>query len=135
MKSRIVLADGCFDPLHSGHLRYLTFAAQHGSVLVRVAPDGVIRAKGRQPFFRQAERVQHLAALRMVDAVVAGEDDDGDDLSAVIRHYRPSALVKGAEWEGHLPADVVQACEDLKTELIFYRGSLTERHSTERLAG
>src|SRR5438094_738945 len=63
-----VLADGAFDPIHAGHLRYLQTAARYGTrhglrLLVRVAPDEVIRAKGREPFQTQQERAGMLRQL------------------------------------------------------------------------
>ena len=131
MRHGLVLADGAFDRLHPGHVRYLEFASQRGKpLLVRVAPDSVIRAKGREPQLTQAERIELLEALWMVDEVIAG---DGDDLPAVIRQHHPAVLVKGAEWDGRLPEEVLQACDAVDTTIIFYAPSLMERHTTERI--
>src|SRR6266446_9511994 len=103
--SQVVLADGTFDPLHVGHLRYLAFAAAQGRGLaVRVADDEAIHAKGRTPFQTQAERWELLSGLRLVNRVILG---DGDDLDLVIRALKPIVFVKGAEWQNRLSVNVL----------------------------
>ncbi len=128
-----VLADGAFDPIHAGHLRYLQTAARYGSryglrLLVRVAPDAVIRDKGREPFQTQDERVAVLRQLRCVDDVCVD-----DTLENAVRRHRPVALVKGPDWMGRMPVEVLLMCDDVGTTIQFTRRAT--RRSTERLAG
>lgn len=126
-RSSIVLADGCFDPLHIGHIRYLQAAAKMGDrLLVNVAPDTAIRAKGREPFQTLGERVEMLRALPCVHGTCSG------DLATVIRAIAPEWLVKGSDWEDRLPCHIIQACDWSHTR-IFYTMT-QERTSTERLA-
>lgn len=122
----MVLADGCFDPLHVGHVRYLAEAAAFGSVTVRVAPDRDITAKGRAPFQWRHERARTVAALRMVDAVCFD-----DTLEDAIRRLRPHVLVKGDDWRGKLSASVNAACTVSETEIFYVR--TMEATSTQRL--
>lgn len=123
----MVLADGCFDPLHWGHVRYLQKAAKCGETLmVRVAPDTAIIAKGRTPFQTQDERSKLLLALGIVDRVCVHET-----LAQAIRDFTPSCLVKGSEWDGCLPEDVLLACHETGTAVVFT--TTQERTSTERL--
>lgn len=123
----MVLADGCFDPLHVGHIRYLEAAARQSSpLIVRVAPDQVIRDKGRVPFQAQFERERVVVSLRMVDDVCNDET-----LAGSIRRWRPDYLVKGEDWRGRLPQDVLLACAEIGTAIIF--AETQERTSTERL--
>ena len=67
---KVVLANGCFDILHVGHLRYLQGARALGDVLVvAINSDGSMRQikdSGR-PILPQEERIQLVAALRCVD--------------------------------------------------------------------
>lgn len=123
-----MLADGTFDPLHVGHLRYLAAAAAFGSTLiVRVAPDRDILAKGRPLFQSQDERARLIGALRMVDDVCLHET-----LVSAVRAIQPTMLVKGRDWEGRLPDAVRAACLLVGTEIVYV--DTQERTSSERIA-
>jgi D-glycero-beta-D-manno-heptose 1-phosphate adenylyltransferase len=95
---RIVLANGCFDLLHVGHLRYLRAARREGDVLfVGVNSDAAVeRLKGRgRPLVPVGERAEVLAALRDVDHVVVFDDDTADRLVAMIK---PDVHAKGTDY-------------------------------------
>src|ERR1700716_4524260 len=69
----VVLANGCFDTLHVGHIRYLEGARREGDILVVGvnADSGVCGLKGPgQPVLDENARAQLIAALRRVDYVV-----------------------------------------------------------------
>src|SRR3954447_22075218 len=70
---RIVFANGCFDALHVGHIRYLEGARHEGDVLVVGvnADSGVCRLKGPgRPVLPESARAALVAGLRAVDYVV-----------------------------------------------------------------
>ena len=95
---RIVLANGCFDLLHVGHVRYLEAARALGDVLFLGINDdaAVARLKGPgRPLMPAAERAEVLSALRAVDHVVVFEDDTADKLVAAIR---PAIHAKGTDY-------------------------------------
>jgi D-glycero-beta-D-manno-heptose 1-phosphate adenylyltransferase len=95
---RVVLANGCFDLLHVGHVRYLTAARALGDVLfVGVNSDAAVaRLKGKgRPLMPAAERVELLGALRAVDHVVVFDEDTADRLVALVR---PSVHAKGTDY-------------------------------------
>jgi rfaE bifunctional protein nucleotidyltransferase chain/domain len=95
---RIVLANGCFDLLHVGHVRYLEEARRLGDVLfVGINADATVaRLKGAgRPLMPAAERVEMLAALRAVDHVVVFDDDTADRLVSAIR---PDVHAKGTDY-------------------------------------
>jgi rfaE bifunctional protein nucleotidyltransferase chain/domain len=95
---RIVLANGCFDLLHVGHLRYLHAARQLGDVLfVGVNSDAAVsRLKGAgRPLMSADERVELLAALRDVDHVVVFDEDTADTLVTALR---PHVHAKGTDY-------------------------------------
>ena len=128
MAPKLVLADGTFDPLHAGHVRYLLRAKRYGSCLmVRVAPDADILAKGRHPFQTQAERMLVLCQLRCVDDVCTDET-----LEEAVRRCRPTYLVKGRDWHARLPVEVLLACQEIGTTIQFTNTRV--RSSTARLA-
>ena len=123
----MTLADGCFDPLHIGHIAYLHAAAHMGRPLcVRVAPDTVIRQKGRTPFQSYSERAGLILALKDVDRIC------GDDtLAGAVRRLKPARLVKGPDWRGRLPHEVMETCEAVGTKILFTDTAFSS--STERL--
>jgi D-beta-D-heptose 7-phosphate kinase/D-beta-D-heptose 1-phosphate adenosyltransferase len=107
---RIVFTNGCFDILHPGHTRYLYAARELGDYLVvAVNSDRSVKAikgKGR-PILSQDARIELLAALSFVDAVVLFDEDNPLKL---IQHLVPHVLVKGGDWaeEEIIGADVVK---------------------------
>ncbi len=95
---RVVLANGCFDLLHVGHLRYLRAARALGDVLfVGLNGDAAVaRLKGRgRPLMPIEERAEILEALRPVDHVVVFDDDTADTLVA---RLRPDVHAKGTDY-------------------------------------
>ncbi len=97
-RKRIVLANGCFDLLHVGHIRYLRPARRLGDVLfVGINSDAAVaRLKGPgRPLMPAAERVEMLMALRDVDHVVVFDDDTAEGLVARVR---PDVHAKGTDY-------------------------------------
>jgi rfaE bifunctional protein nucleotidyltransferase chain/domain len=95
---RVVLANGCFDLLHVGHLRYLTAARALGDVLfVGINSDAAVaRLKGPgRPLMPAAERAEMLGALRAVDHVVVFDEDTADRLVSLVR---PAVHAKGTDY-------------------------------------
>ena len=95
---RLVLANGCFDLLHVGHVRYLEGARRLGdALLVAVNSDASVRRlKGHgRPIMPEAERAEILAALECVDYVLVFDDDTAD---ALIARLRPAVHAKGTDY-------------------------------------
>jgi D-glycero-beta-D-manno-heptose 1-phosphate adenylyltransferase len=109
---RITLANGCFDLLHVGHIRYL-HAAKHlgGRLIVAVNSDDSVRSlKGEgRPIMPAEERAEILAALADVDAIVIFHEKD---VRALIRELRPDVQAKGTDYTvDNVPErDVVTEC-------------------------
>ena len=109
---RIVLANGCFDVLHVGHVRYLSAAKALGDkLIVAVNADASVRQlKGEgRPAMPESERAELLAALEAVDAVLVFPELD---VRAVIREIRPDVHAKGTDYtaESVPERDEVVAC-------------------------
>jgi len=95
---RITLANGCFDLLHVGHVRYLHAAKQLGGrLVVAINSDDSVRAlKGEgRPLMPAEERAEILAALADVDAVVIFPEPD---VRALLREIRPDVQAKGTDY-------------------------------------
>ncbi|AYD90423.1 cytidyltransferase [Actinomyces sp. 2119] len=96
---RVGYVPGGFDMLHVGHLNILKEAAQRCDRLIAgVATDESLeRMKGRPPIVPLTERMAMVAAMRMVDAVVADYDQD----KRLAWHRTPfTILFKGTDWQG-----------------------------------
>jgi rfaE bifunctional protein nucleotidyltransferase chain/domain len=109
---RIVLANGAFDFLHVGHVRYLHAAKELGGrLVVAVNADTSVRSlKGEgRPFVPDHERAELLAALADVDAVVVFSELD---VRTLIRDIKPDVHAKGTDYEADTvpEADVVREC-------------------------
>jgi len=95
---RITLANGNFDLLHVGHVRYLRGAkALGGRLVVAINSDESVRAlKGDgRPVMPANERAEIVAALSDVDAVVIFPELD---VRAIIREIRPDVQAKGTDY-------------------------------------
>lgn len=94
----MILANGCFDLLHVGHVRYLHAAKQLGGhLVVAINSDDSVRAlKGEgRPLMPADERAEILASLTDVDAVVIFPERD---VRALIRELCPNIQAKGTDY-------------------------------------
>ena len=96
---QVVATGGCFDLLHAGHVASLRAARSLGECLVVCvnSDDSVRRRKGpSRPLVAERDRVEVLAALGCVDAVVVFDEDTPE---AVLSELRPDVFVKGGDYE------------------------------------
>ncbi len=94
----VALANGCFDLLHVGHVRYLAGASLEADVLVVAINDdeSVRQLKGEgRPILAAADRAELVAALRGVDYVVVFS---GPTVAPVIAAIRPDVHCKGTDY-------------------------------------
>lgn len=135
----IVLAAGCFDPLHMGHVQHLEAAREFGNVLVvGVASDRVVheykqKPRGpRRPMMPDGIRAGIVAALRCVDAVAIN-----DASCELIEAVKPHIYVKGEEYRDNLTPDLeaeLELLNQLGGRLEFVSGR-TIMSSSAILAG
>ena len=96
--ARIVLANGCFDLFHVGHIRYLAGAKALGDCLiVGINSDEQVRKlKGAgRPFMPERERAEIISALKFVDYVTIFDEPTVTEL---IRAVRPDFHAKGTDY-------------------------------------
>jgi rfaE bifunctional protein nucleotidyltransferase chain/domain len=97
-RERIVFANGCFDTLHVGHIRYLEGARREGDILVvGVNDDSSVRnLKGPgRPILVQEARAHLVAALRSVDYVVLFSETT---VEVLLEELRPDVHAKGTDY-------------------------------------
>ena len=94
----VVFANGCFDILHVGHVRYLEAARQRGDILIVAvngdASVGSLKGPGR-PILDEAARARLVAALRAVDYVVLFSEPT---VASLLRDLLPDVHAKGTDY-------------------------------------
>ena len=115
----IVFANGAFDLLHVGHVRYLEAARREGDFLVvGVNSDGSVRAgKGNgRPILPEGERAEIVAALGCVDAVVVFEEETP---GALLSSLKPEVHAKGTDYTPELvPERAIVAAYGGRTAIV-----------------
>lgn len=111
------LVDGCFDPLHRGHVAYFAAAAALGvPVLCNMAADSyIVERKKRPTLLPEADRLALVDALRTIDFVFLARQGTAWSL----RHFQPTYYVKGVDWRGRLPPEQVDICAELGIEIVY----------------
>lgn len=128
----VVMANGCFDVLHAGHVRYLQDAKAAGTRLVVAVndDDSVRRLKGEgRPVMPLADRLEVIAALSCVDLVTSFGEDTAE---ATLRALKPHHQAKGTDYT---PENVPEAAVLREWGgSVIITGDEKTRHSRELAA-
>ncbi len=121
---KIVLANGCWDLLHHGHIAHLEAASTMGDVLVvSVTADEFVNKPGR-PFFDQYKRADMARALKCVDSVIIVSG-----LMDAMKKVKPHVVVKGGDYD-RLDPEHEGYCKLFGIEIRF---TDTPKYSTTEL--
>jgi rfaE bifunctional protein nucleotidyltransferase chain/domain len=116
---RIVLANGCFDTIHVGHIRYLEGSRREGEVLiVGVNSDSSVCAlKGAgRPILPESARAALVGALRAVDYVVVFSEPN---VEALLEDLRPDVHAKGTDYTiNSVPERVTSARLGIRVAIV-----------------
>ncbi len=127
---RVVFANGCFDTLHVGHVRYLEGAKKEGDVLMVAvnSDESVRRLKGPgRPILDEKARSQLVGALRDVDLVVIFSDPNVERL---LELFRPDVHVKGTDYTAEsVPERAVADRLGIRVAIV----GAAKEHSTRQL--
>jgi rfaE bifunctional protein nucleotidyltransferase chain/domain len=127
---RIVFANGCFDTLHVGHIRYLDGARSEGDILVVGvnADSSVCTLKGPgRPVLDENARAQLVASLKSVDYVVLFPEAN---VEALLEVLRPGVHAKGTDYTGDtVPERAIAARLGIRVAIVGDR----KDHSTRAL--
>lgn len=121
MPKMVVMANGCFDPLHYGHLLHLKSARAMGGVLVVAvtSDESVRREKGDgRPLFSALQRSELLQAIRCVDWTLIV-----DSSLEALQLVKPRVFVKGPDYAGKIGKDVAEFCRERKIAVRFTAGT------------
>ena len=121
----IILANGCFDVIHSGHIDHLREArGPYDILIVSLTMDDCVNKPGR-PVNTWTDRAKVLEALRLVDMVIPTRN-----AVDAIRSIRPHVFVKGIDYKDSVfTEDVEAACKEVGAELRFTNSA--KRSSTD----
>jgi len=116
---RVVLANGCFDTLHVGHVRYLSEAKREGDFLVVAvnADSSVHGLKGPgRPILDEQARAQLVASLRDVDFVLLFAEPNVESL---LEELRPDVHAKGTDYTAeNVPERAVSARLGIRVAIV-----------------
>lgn len=130
--ARVVLANGCFDVLHVGHVRYLQGAKETGDLLVvginSDAQVALLKGPGR-PIMGERERAEIVAAVEAVDLVTIFDEPTVEKLLLALR---PDVHAKGTDYtEDTVPEREVVRAYGGRTAIV----GDPKTHSTSQLLG
>ena len=115
MNDKRVAVSGYFDPIHVGHLEYLKLAKELGDKLVVIVNNNhqCILKKGK-PFMDEADRVEIVKALGIVDEVFLSIDQD-KSVCASLERVKPNIFANGGDRHtGEVPETVVCKANNIK---------------------
>ncbi len=95
---RVVLANGCFDLIHVGHIRYLKESKQRGDILVLAlnSDTSIRKLKGEgRPILNEKERLEILSSFSFIDYITVFEERD---VNQVLLTLKPDIHAKGTDY-------------------------------------
>lgn len=123
----IVLANGCFDPMHYGHVLHLQEAAKWGLLYVSITDDEHVDKGPGRPVFSAEERAHVIRSLECVHGVLIVAD-----VVEALLGIKPDIFVKGAEYKGKILSTHMALCKEIGCEIRFTN---TKKYSSTELLG
>ena len=113
--SKLVLANGCFDIFHIGHVLYLEEAAKMGDELVvSVTRDKFVNKGPGRPMFNEEQRAYIVKSMRCVSRVFLC-----DGAIDALEQAQPDIFVKGSDYQGKIEPHHQKYCDDHKIKIRF----------------
>jgi cytidyltransferase-like protein len=114
-RGQVAMVDGCFDPLHRGHVEYFKAASQLGlPLLCNVSGDEYLRGK-HSPLLPATERAAIVDAIRYVTYTHLSTVSTAD----VLRELRPRYYVKGDDWRNRIPPEQADIAREHNIEIVY----------------
>lgn len=133
----VVIATGGFDPIHSGHIKYLKSAAKLGDILVvGVNSDNWLRRKKGKEFLSFHERSFIVKNLKSVHMTFGFNDDDGSAKDAIlhVKNFFPTAKIIFANGGDRTKTNIPEMdIADSNVEFIFGVGGEDKTNSSSKI--
>lgn len=114
-RHHVAMVDGCFDPLHKGHIEYFKAANQLSlPVLCNVASDQYVGTK-HPPLLPEDHRIAVVDSISYITFTHLNRLTTAE----VLRELQPKYYVKGKDWEGHLPSEQIDICRQFGIEVVY----------------
>ena len=123
LRRKTILVDGCFDPLHYGHIAYFKFAAGFGlPVLCNVETDRFLQeVKKRPSLLPETQRIQVIDAIKYITYTHLQNTTTAD----VLRQLQPLKYIKGTDWKNKiLPEGELETCKKYGIEIVYTNKNL-----------
>lgn len=128
---RVVVISGFFNPLHIGHIDYISAARNLGDFLIVIVnSDDQVKIKGSVPFMNQDDRLRIIRNIKGVDRAVIAIDEDGSVCKTIREEFKrlqndpyfeEMVFANGGDRkEGGVPEDVLE--EELGVRMIYNAG-------------
>ncbi len=124
----LVMVDGCFDPLHEGHIEYFREAAAFGLKLVCTiqSDEYILSVKKRRSLLNQQQRLRIISSIRYIHSALIVEKST----SNMLRKIKPTIYFKGKDWmERGLPESELRICEDMGIQVSYGKKTLNSSSS------
>lgn len=113
---QVAMVDGCFDPLHRGHIEYFRAASQLGlPLLCNVASDQYVSTNKHVPFLPEEQRAVIIDSI----SYIAFTHINRLTTTAVLSELQPRYYVKGKDWKDRLPSEQIDICHQFGIEIIY----------------
>ena len=120
------MVDGCFDPLHHGHIRYFQLARSLGAPLFCYVSGDHYLVNKHKPLLEGQKRILVIDAIKHIDKCFLGSTSTADALRIV----QPKRYVKGIDWkERGLPDVEIDICREFNIQVEFVDASLDSSSS------
>ena len=137
---RVVAISGFFNPLHIGHIDYISAARNLGDFLIVIVnSDDQVKIKGSVPFMNQDDRLRIIRNIKGVDRAVIAIDEDGSVCKTIREEFKrlqndpffeEMVFANGGDRkEGGVPEDVLE--EELGVRMFYNTGGDKIQSSSE----
>ena len=117
----VTLVDGCFDPVHHGHIEYFRKASAFGDPLFCYVSGDHYLSKKHKPLLSGDKRIIVIDAIKYISFSHLGTVSTADALARI----RPKRYVKGKDWQAKgLPREQIEICQEFGIKIEFVEANL-----------